>query len=144
MTVPREKSVPILCPVCWGARTILIHIALLIVIVRLWRVQRRKLLPFLIEQLVECNAGLVHGGADRVEQEAVFYHELKVGVELFSIGVDTAAHLVLHGGQVHGLLDDFGIMRNVKGDDICGVDMTSVTPSMKYSTHRLEHRMDRQ
>jgi hypothetical protein len=107
-------------------RTVLVHIALLIVIVGLLRVQRRKLLPFLIEQLVECNAGLVHGGAGRVEQETVFDHELEVGVELFSIGVDTAAELVLHGRQVHRLLDDFGVMRNVKGDNIWRVDETAV------------------
>ena len=80
--------------------------------------QGRELLPFLIEQLVECNARIVHGGADRVEQETVFDHELEVSMELFSVGVDTAADLVLHSRQVHRLLDDFGVMRNVKSNDI--------------------------
>ena len=80
--------------------------------------QGRELLPFLIEQLVECSTCLVHGGADRVEQETVFDHELEVSMELFSVGVDTAADLVLHSRHVHWLLDDFGVMRNVKRHNI--------------------------
>ena len=124
-------------------RTVLVHIALLVVLVGLLRVQRWELLPFLIEELVECNTGFVHGGADRVEQEAVFDHELEVSVELFSIGVDAAADLILHSRHIHRLLDDFGIMRNVKGDNIWRVNETAFAMNGGLA-HRLEHRMDRQ
>ena len=103
-------------------------------------------MPFLLEELVECHTGFVHGGAGRVEQEAVFDHELEVSVELFSIGVDTAAELILHSRHVHRLLDDFGIMRDVKGDNIWNGNETAVAMNMEvrrtdWSIKRIGNRI---
>ena len=74
------------------------------------------LLPFFVEESLEFFASLVNIVTRLVEFVAILEDESQVFFKLLSPLILVAIQLSLDSRQVHGLLDDLEVSRNVEGD----------------------------
>ena len=68
-----------------------------------------KILPSVVEQLLQLDTREVHGRASGVEVVTVPNHELEVTKERLGGGVLVVIQLLPHRRHIHGLLDDLRV-----------------------------------
>ena len=94
--------------------------------------------PDLVKLALELNAKVAHGVAYGVEQKTVFDHEVKIFADLDRLAVLALLKFLRHGAEVHGMLDDLAIMRDVQSNRINGQQEDVVHSGILRATDQVE------
>ena len=74
--------------------------------------------PLLVPDVLQSLSSGGDGSSGRVEEVAVLEHKLDVRVNLLRIVVVVVVEVLSNGGEVHGSLDDLGVVGDVESDGI--------------------------